>query len=235
MPAMVVRFAAAGKLRGLVAVGRDLRYTLGVPPKFVRPCVPSTAKSIPRGDAWLHEPKLDGYRLQVVKSGRTVRLYSRNGYDWTKRLAALVDALKGIAARSVVLDAELCFPAPDGAPDFYGLPSAMRAGGGEDLAVFAFDLLYKDGTDLCPLSLKMRKNLLANMVHGSGINCLYLVASFPDGEKLLASAARLGLEGIVSKRRAAPYRSGECRDWRKVKTAAWRVQNQERWRLLEKR
>jgi bifunctional non-homologous end joining protein LigD len=60
---------------------------LSVSSKFVRHCIPSTAKAIPRGDGWLHEPKLDGYRLQIVKDGALLRLYSRSGYDWTKRLS----------------------------------------------------------------------------------------------------------------------------------------------------
>jgi bifunctional non-homologous end joining protein LigD len=64
-----------------------------VPPKFISPCIPTTAKTIPHSDAWLHEPKLDGYRLQIVKDGRQVRLYSRNGHEWTKRLASLAEAL----------------------------------------------------------------------------------------------------------------------------------------------
>src|SRR5262245_56472305 len=96
-----------------------------VPPKFVRPCIPTTAKAIPRGDAWLHEPKLDGYRFQIVKDGRQVRLYSRNGHEWTKRLAGLAEALQAIPRRAVVLDAELCFPGADGTPDFGGLRTAF--------------------------------------------------------------------------------------------------------------
>jgi ATP dependent DNA ligase domain len=78
--------------------------TRGVPPKFVRPCIPTTAKTISQGDAWLHEPKLDGYRFQIVKDGRQVRLYSRNGHEWTKRLAGLAEALQAIPRRAVVLE-----------------------------------------------------------------------------------------------------------------------------------
>src|SRR5262245_16098705 len=63
-------------------------------------------------------------------------------------------------------------------------------------------------------------------------NCL-TVRPFEDGPALLRVAEKRGLEGIVSKRRAAPYRSGECGDWRKVKTPAWREVNRERWRLFE--
>jgi bifunctional non-homologous end joining protein LigD len=76
----------------VVVLSRGLSYTLDVAPKFVRPCIPTTANAIPRGDAWLHEPKLDGYRFQIAKEGRQVRLYSRNGHEWTKRLAALAEA-----------------------------------------------------------------------------------------------------------------------------------------------
>ena len=92
--------------------------------RFIRPCRPIPAKKPPAGGAWLHEPKLDGYRLQVVKGGADVRLYSRNGHDWSKRLAILSNALTGIPCRSAILDAELCFPS-GGAPNFYGLPAAI--------------------------------------------------------------------------------------------------------------
>ena len=85
-----------------------------MPPKFVRPCIPAARKSVPHGAGWLHEPKLDGYRLQVVKEGRLVRLYSKGGYDWTKRLARLAEALTGIPCQSAVIDAELVFPGASG-------------------------------------------------------------------------------------------------------------------------
>jgi bifunctional non-homologous end joining protein LigD len=70
--------------------------------RFIQPCSPVTAKSVPTGDAWLHEPKLDGYRLQVAKEGRRVRLYSRRGYDWSIRLAVLTEALRGLSATGAI-------------------------------------------------------------------------------------------------------------------------------------
>lgn len=207
-----------------MAVSRCSRYILRVSvlqPKFIRPCRPIGAAEPPTGSAWLHEPKLDGYRLQVVKSGRDIRLYNKGGSDWTKkRLTALAFSLAGIPARSVVIDAELVYPDAKGLPNFAGLRAAMN-GRQHELAVFALHMLHRDGIDLCPLPLAQRKHLLATVVQRSKVNCLNLVATFPDGQKLLASAERMEIEGIVSKRRAAPYRSGECRDWRKVKTAAW--------------
>jgi bifunctional non-homologous end joining protein LigD len=75
---------------------------LSVSAKFVRPCIPTTAKAIPRGDAWLHEPKLDGYRFQIVKDDRALRLHSKSGSDWTKRLLLLAEALAGIRWKSAI-------------------------------------------------------------------------------------------------------------------------------------
>jgi bifunctional non-homologous end joining protein LigD len=97
---------------------------------------------------------------------------------------------------------------------------------------FSFDLLYRDGKDLRLLPLLERKRRLVRLVGRAEIPCLHLVETFDDGLKLLEAAERHGLEGIVSKRRDGPYRSGECRDWVKVKTAAWRGANRERWRAF---
>jgi len=66
-----------------------------VRPRFIPPCNPVPAKALPAGDAWLHEPKLDGYRLQIVKQGRGVRLYSRRGNDWTRRLPTIAATVNG--------------------------------------------------------------------------------------------------------------------------------------------
>jgi bifunctional non-homologous end joining protein LigD len=93
---------------------------------FIRPCNPPTTKTVPAGDAWLHEPKLDGYRLQIIKERHEVTLYSRRGYEWTERLPRLVLSLVDITCRSAIIDAELCLPGAGGAPNFYGLPAAMK-------------------------------------------------------------------------------------------------------------
>src|SRR5262249_37680900 len=86
-------------------------------------------QSVPAGDDWLHEPKLDGYRLQVVKSGGKIRPFSRPGNDGTSRLPGSAEALTGIPASDVILDAELCLPRADGRPNFYGLQAAIAGGG----------------------------------------------------------------------------------------------------------
>jgi bifunctional non-homologous end joining protein LigD len=201
---------------------------------FIQPCSPISASSVPAGDGWLHEPKLDGYRLQVAKDGTEVRLYSRRGHDWGKRLAVLAEALRALPARSAILDAELCFPGPNGTPNFYGLHAAMGSDRQHQLAMFAFDLLHHNGHDLRSIPLTGRRRRLERLLRRAKVPCLHLVEAFDDGQKLLEAAERYGLEGVVSKQRSAPYKSGECRDWRKVKTNAWREANRERWRLFEK-
>jgi len=113
---------------------------------FIKPCTPIAAHNIPTGDEWLHEPKLDGYRVQVAKEGRTVRLFSRRGAEWTKRLLGLVDALRAIPTKSVILDRELCLPEAGGVPDFIGL-HLHGMSHGHELVVFAFDMLHRDGRD----------------------------------------------------------------------------------------
>jgi bifunctional non-homologous end joining protein LigD len=125
-----------------------------------------------RGNDWLHEPKLDGYRFQIVKDGRLLRLYSKNGSDWTKRLTSLAEALAGIRCWSAVIHAELVFPADDGRPDFYRLQSAMVPGRQHALAVFAFDLLHYGGEDLRSITLIDRRLQLTELVARSNVRCL---------------------------------------------------------------
>lgn len=103
-----------------------------------------------------------------------------------------------------------------------------------ELVYFAFDLSHRDGKDLRALPFIERRRRLGRLLARSDIACLHLVEAFDDGVKLLEAAARMQLEGIMSKRRGALYRSGECNDWRKVKTAAWRKENRERWRMFER-
>jgi bifunctional non-homologous end joining protein LigD len=132
--------------------------------------------------------------------------------------------------RSAVLDAELCAVSDAGAPDFRAMQSAMARC--EGLAVFAFDLLHRDGADLRQKPLEERRRRLARLLGRKAIPCLHLVEAFEDGAALLKAAEAHGFEGIVSKRRSSPYVSGACRDWCKFKTATWWAANRERWRMF---
>jgi len=202
------------------------------PPKFIPPCRPINTKLLPRGVVWLHEPKLDGYRLQIVKKGGQVRLYSRGGHDWTRRMPCLAKALQDLACRSAVLDGELILHDRRGRPHFNGLSAAIRRSEPE-LTVYVFDLMHCDGADLRSLPLTERKRRLARLVARAKIPCLNLLHAFDDGAALFKWCEVYELEGIVSKRRDASYQSGECKNWRTVKTSAWREANRERWHLFE--
>jgi bifunctional non-homologous end joining protein LigD len=182
----------------------------------------------------MHEPKLDGYRLQIIKEGRNVRLYSRRGNDWSRMLARVAGALQGIACRSAIIDAELVLPDAEGRPDFAGLHRGWRSGG-EELTVFAFDLMHRDGKDLRGLPLMERRRRLTRLLARSDVPCLHLVEAFEDGDALLRQCEALGLEGVVSKRWDTEYVSGMSKHWRKTKTEAWRRANAERWRSFTER
>jgi bifunctional non-homologous end joining protein LigD len=143
-------------------------------------------------------------------------------------------ALRGIPAHAAVVDAEVCFPGTDGAPSFFRLLKTAFHNQGRELVIYAFDLLHLNGQDLRPLPLIERRQRLEWLLSRAKVPCLHLVDAFADGQRLLEAAEQPGLEGVVSKRRDAPYQSGECQDWRKVKTAAWREANRKRWRLFEK-
>jgi bifunctional non-homologous end joining protein LigD len=116
--------------------------------------------------------------------------------------------------------------------DFHALH--FRTADDDDIAVWAFDLLFHDGKDVRELPLIGRKDLLMVLIMGTGDSRLRLSDGFDDGVELLAAAERMGLEGVVSKRRDAPYRSGTMSSWVKVKTQAWREANRDRWRLFER-
>jgi bifunctional non-homologous end joining protein LigD len=183
----------------------------------------------PAGLDWLHEVKFDGFRIQLHKAGDEVRLYSRNGKDFTDRFSAIRDAVLCLPARSAVIDGELVACDSDGKPDFYAL---MRRDG--DVCVWGFDLLAFNGRDLRTRPLAMRKQKLRDLLIATDDHTLRFSESFEDPEKLLAVADRIGLEGIVSKKRMAPYVAGSRSGWIKVKTAAWRAANRERYKLFEK-
>ena len=187
----------------------------------------------PTGDSWLHEIKIDGWRCQLVKEGRRIHFFSRRGNDLHRRLGSFAEYFTSLAAKSATIDGELTVAAADGRPDFYGLSGAMRKRK-RDLMFVAFDILELDGKDLRNEPLERRRELLADLLERSGIGCVCFSESFDDGPALLKACAGLGLEGIVSKRRDAPYRAGKRPELIKLKTSEWREANRERWKLFQR-
>jgi ATP-dependent DNA ligase len=199
-----------------------------VSPAFVLPCVPKLATRPPTGAEWLHEAKHYGWRIQVIKDDDHVALCSRRGIDLADRFPALVEACSDIAARSCIIDGELV---PADAGGFWTMPKATgRNGAG--VCVVAFDLLHLDGRDLRALPLMDRKERLKDLLARSDVPCLVYADHFPDGSSQFTAAEKLGFEGVVSKRPDAPYRSGRCSSWVKVKSVRWLAMNRERWRVF---
>lgn len=171
-------------------------------------------KEPPAGDGWIHEPKLDGYRIGCrVKEGRA-RLLSRLGNDWTEQSPALVAAVEGLGARALLLDGELAAVTPDGR-------TSMQVAGepGVVVAYFAFDIMHLDGEDLMPLPLDERKTRLRALLGARPPTPIRAVDHVVGGgPAFFEEACRRGLEGIVSKDRRAPYRPGARNaSWRKIK------------------
>ncbi|EJL26003.1 DNA ligase D [Caulobacter sp. AP07] len=187
-------------------------------PDFIEPQLCKSLDRPPSGPGWAHEIKFDGYRLQLrVEDGRAT-LRTRKGLDWTARFAAIAKAAAGLP--DAILDGEVVALDAAGQPDFAGLQAALADGDTGDLIYFAFDLLARDGEDLRDLPLRERKARLKAMM-GRGEPRLRFVDHFEAaGDAVLLSACKLKLEGIISKRLDAPYRSGRSETWTKAKCRA---------------
>jgi bifunctional non-homologous end joining protein LigD len=185
---------------------------LNAPAAFIHPCQPIVAKEPPSGSGWAHELKHDGYRLQIyVRDGR-VRLYTINGANWSKRYPLIVrDA--GRIEGSAIIDAEVVWLDPDGMAVFDALHSRVNDA---NASACAFDLLMLNGDDLRRKPYVQRKAALRKLLrHGRGIQ--YVEHAEGHGDRLFETVCKLGLEGIVSKKLDAPYRSGPSKAWIKVK------------------
>jgi bifunctional non-homologous end joining protein LigD len=186
---------------------------------------------VPAGADWLHEVKFDGYRIQAHKAGKDVVIYNRNGHDFSTRFADITYLLHGLPASSAILDGEIVASNAAGAPDFAKLHRRTA----DSLHLWCFDLLELNSRDWGPYSLEKRQARLDTLLARFDCPAVLMSKSFNDGAGLLRIAEKHKLEGIVSKKREAPYQSGSCRDWLKVKTAEWKVANRERWKLFEQR
>ena len=192
---------------------------------FILPCRPTVAARPPSGAGWLHELKHDGYRLQIhVRDGR-VKLYTMNGADWSKRYPRIVEEAARIKGHAII-DAEAVCLDSKGVAQFDLLHNRSN----DDAALaLGFDLLALNGNDLRKRPLIERKTALSKLLIRSKGGIQYVEHADGHGERMFEAVCRLGLEGIVSKRSSAAYRSGPTRTWIKVKNpdapAATRAQD----------
>lgn len=191
----------------------------------VEPQLATLAAKVPAGPGWMHEVKFDGYRLLAHAGRGEAVLRSRRGLDWTHRFPALEKALKGLVAESAVLDGEAVALDEAGRSRFQLLQNALSEKRTDAVVYYAFDLLELDGRDLRGEPLAERKAALKGLLAASAgkegpefrRRVRYSDEFDGKGEGLFRNACKLGLEGVVSKRVDAPYRSGRTEDWLKVK------------------
>jgi len=186
-------------------------------PAFIEPQLAKLLDRPPEGAGWGHEVKLDGYRAQLRVSGGVSVIRTRTGLDWTDRFSAI--AKDGEILPDCLIDGEVVALDKDRLPSFGALQAALSAGKSEDLVLFAFDLLFEAREDLRTLPLSERKARLEKLLKARGVSHrLHFVAHLvSNAQDVYSSACKMGLEGIVSKRLDAPYRSGRTGSWVKIK------------------
>ncbi len=188
--------------------------------EFVEPALATLEKKAPGGKEWLHEVKFDGYRMQAQIAGTAVRLLTRTGLDWTERFDGEIVAVLGrLECSDAILDGEIVVLADNGVSSFSRLQAALSEGRTERMIYYVFDLMRLDGEVLRGEALVERKAKLRDLLGGlSESSALRYSEHFSEpGKVMLEHACRMGLEGVVSKRAASPYRSGRGHDWVKSK------------------
>lgn len=211
---------------------RKLRSTLKSLPKeefpgFIAPQLAQSVASPPRGDGWVYEIKLDGYRIQIhVRSKRKhgsgtqrAQLLTRKGLDWSARMPDIARGAEQLDVESAILDGEAVSLDERGISDFAALQAAFQDETRREITYFAFDLLHLDGRNLRNLSLLERKELLAELLAPSndGAHIRYSDHLQSEGKEIFDKACSLGAEGIVAKLASSNYVSGRSNAWLKIK------------------
>lgn len=191
-------------------------------PDFIEPQLATLVDQCPAGDAWLAEVKYDGYRILCRLENGKVRLFTRQRNDWSSKLPALCAAVAALPARSAWLDGELLALGPDGQPSFQALQQAFETAAATRWMYYAFDLLHVDGEDLRPLPLLQRKQRLQQLLlqpsaSDDALQLRYSDHIEGDCGAVFQHACLHQLEGIIAKRRDAPWCGGRSRNWLKIK------------------
>jgi bifunctional non-homologous end joining protein LigD len=190
-------------------------------PDFVAPQLCTPVERPPAGEGWCHEIKFDGYRVQLRVEDGKATLKTRKGLDWTEKFVAIAKEAGGLPA--TMIDGEIVALDHNGAPNFSSLQAALSDGKTEDLIFFAFDLLFAEGLDYRRLPLGERKERLRELLEArkrKSAQIRYVEHFESGGDAVLQSACKLELEGVVSKKLDAPYRSGRTESWTKAKCRA---------------
>jgi len=185
-------------------------------PDFVEFQLATLVDGAPDGEAWFHEIKLDGYRVQCRIDGDQVELLTRNRIDRAGDVPGVTEALRGVGVGTALLDGELVWFDEGGRTVFSRLVDALGSGG-HGVAFVAFDLLHLEGRDLRREPLHARKEALRRVLEGVPYPVRYLDHVVGEGPAFLAAACEQRLEGIISKQADGAYRGHRGRDWLKIK------------------
>jgi len=206
---------AAARKRGSAMPAGARRAAL---PASLAPQLATLVDAAPTDGDWLYEIKFDGYRIVARIDGANVQLITRNGHDWTAKLPVLAQAIRDLKIPSGWLDGEIVVAADDGVPNFQLLQNAFDSDKTAQIAYYVFDLPYYQGHDLREVPLHARRALLKSILDkAQSASVRYSDTFDAPPNDVLASACRLGLEGVIGKRKDATYSSRRTRDWIKLK------------------
>lgn len=186
-------------------------------PEQFAPQLATLVDHAPEGD-WLYEIKFDGYRMLVRIRDGEVRLFTRNGHDWTERLPRQAKALHALKLKDSWLDGEVVSLNGDGLPDFQALQNAFDIGRSLDIVYYLFDAPFLNGSDQRQTPLEDRRAALKDALSGSRSKLLRFSEAFAANQRdIFESACDLALEGVIGKRKGSPYVSSRNTDWIKLK------------------
>ncbi|MGC1329114.1 DNA ligase D, partial [Pseudomonas sp.] len=186
-------------------------------PSSMTPQLATLVESPPSGD-WRYEIKFDGYRVMARIDAGQVKLFTRNGKDWTAKMPSQAKALAALGLESAWLDGEMVVANADGVADFQALQNAFDDGSDEAIVYYLFDVPYLNGRDLrqCPLQ-ERRAALAAVLEHNDAPQLRYSEDFDQPVDSLLASACRMDMEGLIGKRMDSLYSGKRSSDWVKLK------------------
>lgn len=211
--------AEQARAQGAFSFGETLKkLPAELQPSFLKPQLALEASAPPDGEGWLHELKLDGYRIQARKQGSTVQMLTRSGLDWTYRIPAVARAVAALGVKEVTLDGEVVVLAENGTTNFADLQASFQEGAQNPLTYFCFDLLHLEGRSPRALPLTERKKLLEQVLStGDGDSVRFSEHLSSGGATMFRKACELHAEGIVSKKASGAYLEGRSGDWLKSK------------------
>ena len=213
LPNSVLSDATVGKPK---ARAKREKKTTALPEQFT-PQLATLVDRAPDGD-WQYEIKFDGYRMLARIRDGEVRLFTRNGHDWTERLPRQVKALQALKLKDSWLDGEMVSLNGDGLPDFQALQNAFDIGRSLDIVYYLFDAPFLDGIDQRKAPVEERRAALKSALNGSRSKLLRFSEAFVANQRdIFESACDLALEGVIGKRVGSPYVSSRNTDWIKLK------------------